>query len=98
MQKQKGRSRVNEILFFVKLTENPSTVTNDTQKPSPISTPSRIPAGTQFRACNMTLKLPWYFYLLTEKSTDCYFQVWSLVISGGRYNHETYLCIFKVTD
>ena len=32
---------------------------------------------------DMALNIPQYPYLLTKKPTICYFQVWSLVLSGS---------------
>ena len=38
---------------------------------------------------NMALKLPWYFYLLTEKPLGRYFQVWSPCYQAAQCNEKT---------
>ena len=50
------------------------------------------PTGSSCRhappCANMALKLPWYFYLLIEKSLGCYFQVWSPYYQAAQCNQK----------
>ena len=72
-QKWKGRLWVHETaileVIFVTLTENSSAVSNDFKN---IYT-TRNSCRNKLPCENLTLKLPWYFYLLMEKPLGCYF-------------------------
>ena len=63
---------------------------------SEIPTPPQIALGTFM--CDMTLKLPWYYYLLTEKSHWLLLPTLYSLLSGDTVQPEnTYSCTFKVT-
>ena len=81
---------VAEVTFkfiFLKLTENSSVVTNDTQRPQKyLQNWKYLQERTTMR--KIALQLPWYFYLLMEKPLGCYFQVWYLCYLAALCSQE----------